>query len=193
MNNLLKAAALALVLALGSIQPSSPLYPVKMTVENTIAGEATETKLQMEFAQEQTDEMRRLADYGQDDSCPGGKCDPVRDDNHDVGCSGDDCDDKGFAQRVHTVIPDHESDCPGGNCGPIEDHDRGGTCPDGNCGGNQDGGGQEDSCPGGNCGGDQGGDGHEDGCPGGHCGSGDQGGSGHDGGGHGGGGHGGKH
>ena len=189
MYNLLKAVVLALVLASGSIQPGSPLYPFRMTVENMMADGATEIKPQMEFTQEQADEMQRPADDGHGD-CPGGNCGPVRGHNRDDGCSGDDCDDKGFAQRVNTVIPDHESDCPGGNCGPTEDHDRDGTCDgddcdpardhdrdhDGTCDDcelakDRD---QGDTCPDGNCGGDQGGDSHEDSCPGGSCGGGNQ-------------------
>jgi hypothetical protein len=62
MYNLLKATILALILAFGSIQPGSPLYPVRMTVENKVADEATETQpQQMEFAQEQADETQRRA------------------------------------------------------------------------------------------------------------------------------------
>ena len=142
-NKLLKAAALTLVLVCGSMggvawaaagsQPGSPLYPVRMTVEQmglTIdTNEVTEAEPQMEFAREQVNEMRQLADDGQDGACP--NCDPVRD--RDDGCSGGDCD-------------------------PVNDRDRDGVCDDGDCGDDRADGGHEGDCPDGNCGGDQ--DGH---------------------------------
>ena len=126
MRNLLKATALALVLAFGSIggivwasagsQPGSPLYPVRMTIEKmgltTTADEVTETQPQMEFAQEQAEEMQQPADNDQDDTCPNGNCDAVRDRDRE-----------------------RDGTCEGGNCGGDQGGDH-----DGDQGGDQGGG-----------------------------------------------------
>ena len=119
MNKLLKATALALVLAFGSIggmvwasagsQPGSPLYPVRMAVENMTADKVTETKPQIEFAQEQADEMQRLADDGQDYDCPGDDCDRDRDRDRDGTCDGDDYDPARDRNR------DRDGSCEGGD------------------------------------------------------------------------------
>lgn len=167
-NKPLKATVLALVLVFGSIrgmvwaaassQPGSSWYPVRVDAEKmslTITtGEVTETEPQIEFAQEQVDEMQQLADDGQDNTCPNGNCDPVR--GHDDGCSGGACDPVNDRDRDGVCdggsCGDGQGDgCPGGNCGG----DQGDGGPGGDCGGGQGGGGD-----GGNCGGDQGGGGH---------------------------------
>ena len=168
MNTLLKAA-LALVLAFGSMegmvgasvdsQPGSPLYPVRIAVEKmglTMAGdEVTETKPQIEFAQEQTNKMQQLADNDQDDACPDGNCDPVRerDRTQDGTCDGEDCEPVRERERDGT--------CNGEDCEPVRDRDQDRTCDGGNCGGDQDSSGHHDD--GDQGGGDQGGGGHHGG------------------------------
>jgi hypothetical protein len=157
-NKLLKVAALALVLVLGSMgkmvgasagsQPGSSLYPVGMAVGKMgltmTAGEVTETKPQTELAQKQADEMQQLANDGRDDACLGGNCALAKDRDRDRTCDSDDCDPARDRDRDRTCDSD---DCAlardrdrdrtydSGDCSPARDRDRDGGHPDDQGGG----------------------------------------------------------
>jgi uncharacterized membrane protein YgcG len=169
-NKLLKVGVLALVLVFGSMggivwasagsQPGSFLHPVTMAVGKMgltmTVDEVTETRSQMEFAQEQADEMQQLADDGRDDACPGGNCALARDrdrtrdcddcdlaGDRDRTCDGDDCD----LARDRDRDQDRTCDCSGcdcicgcDGCDPARDCDRDGDGGSGQSGGGHSGG-----------------------------------------------------
>ncbi|MBL7064333.1 MAG: hypothetical protein ISS49_09055 [Anaerolineae bacterium] len=155
-NKLLKVAALALVLVFGSMgemvgassgsQPGSSLYPVGMAVGEmgltVTAGEVTETKPQMEFAQEQADRMQRLADDGRDDAYLGGNCALAKDRDRDRTCDCDDCDPARDRDRDCTCDcddcdpardRDRDRTCDSDDCDPARDRDRDRTCDSDDC------------------------------------------------------------
>jgi hypothetical protein len=174
MIRLLKTATLVLALVYGSMggmvwasadsQPGSPLYPVRLAVEEIrlavhpamTTDEVAEPQLQMDFARERAEEMQaeemRAADGEMDGACQGGNCGSEM----DGACQGGNCgSDQSSTCQGGNCGSDQDNACQGGNCGSEMDS----TCQGGNCDGEMN-----DACQGGNCGSDQ-----SSTCQGGNC------------------------